>query len=358
MGAIRKRRTADQEAANTSGPAPFLGVSNSARGFVWRERLPQDGQNRALAISQQHGLPELLGRVLAARGVAPPDVPVFLDPTVKALMPDPSTLAGMNGVAERLADAVLRQEPVAIFGDYDVDGACSSALLSRFLSAHGTPSRIYIPDRIFEGYGPNIAALQSLVRDGARLIVTVDCGTTSFETMAAAKSLETDILVIDHHQADALLPEVNGLVNPNRQDDVSGQGHLCAAGVAFLVLVATMRVLRQRGHYSNGKAAPDLLSALDLVALATVADVVPLTGLNRAYVRKGLAVMRSRENTGLRALSDAAGLNQAPTTYHLGYILGPRINAGGRIGDAALGARLLTTEDETEAQKIAALLDR
>jgi single-stranded-DNA-specific exonuclease len=358
MGAIRKRRTADQESALTSGLAPYLGVSNSARGYVWRERLPQDVQNRALTISQQHGLPELLGRVLAARGVAPADVPVFLDPTVKALMPDPSTLAGMQGVAERLADAVVRQEPVAIFGDYDVDGACSSALLSRFLSAHGTPSRIYIPDRIFEGYGPNIAALQTLVRDGARLIVTVDCGTTSFETMAAAKSLQTDILVIDHHQADALLPEVEGLVNPNRQDDVSGQGHLCAAGVAFLVLVATMRVLRQRGHYSNGTVAPDLLSDLDLVALATVADVVPLTGLNRAYVRKGLSVMRARENTGLRALSDAAGLNQAPTTYHLGYILGPRINAGGRIGDAALGARLLTTEDETEAQKIAALLDR
>jgi single-stranded-DNA-specific exonuclease len=176
--------------------------------------------------------------------------------------------------------------------------------------------------------------------------------------MAAAKRLATDILVIDHHQADETLPEVAGLVNPNRQDDVSGQGHLCAAGVVFLVLVAVMRVLRLRGHYANGTMPPDLLADLDLVALATVADVVPLTGLNRAYVRKGLAVMKSRENVGLRALFDAAGLNQAPTTYHLGYILGPRINAGGRIGDAALGARLLTTEDETEAQKIAVLLDK
>jgi single-stranded-DNA-specific exonuclease len=354
MVAVRKRH-----AAETAGEAAaFLDVSQSARGYVWRERLPRDAQNLALAISQQHGLPELLGRVLAARGVALSDVPVFLDPSVKALMPDPASLAGMDRVAERIADAIVRRESVAIFGDYDVDGACSSALMARFLMAHGTPSRIYIPDRIFEGYGPNIAALETLVKEGAKLIVTVDCGTTSFETMAAAKRLATDILVIDHHQADETLPEVAGLVNPNRQDDVSGQGHLCAAGVVFLVLVAVMRVLRQRGYYANGTMPPDLLADLDLVALATVADVVPLTGLNRAYVRKGLAVMKSRENVGLRALFDAAGLNQAPTTYHLGYILGPRINAGGRIGDAALGARLLTTEDETEAQKIAVLLDR
>ena len=354
MGAVRKRRAA----VEVDAPAAFLGVAQSARGYVWRERLPAEAQNTALAISQQHGLPELLGRVLAARGVGLGDVPVFLDPSVKALMPDPATLAGMEKVAARLADAIGRREPVAIFGDYDVDGACSSALLSRFLAAHETPSRIYIPDRIFEGYGPNIAALETLVKEGAKLIVTVDCGTTSFETMAAAAKLTTDILVIDHHQADETLPDVLGLVNPNRQDDVSGQGHLCAAGVVFLVLVGVMRVLRQRGHYAKGAVPPDLLGDLDLVALATVADVVPLTGLNRAYVRKGLAVMKSRENVGLRALFDAAGLNQAPTTYHLGYILGPRINAGGRIGDAALGARLLTTDDEVEAQKIAVLLDK
>jgi single-stranded-DNA-specific exonuclease len=354
MVAVRKQR-----AAFAAGePAAFLGVSQSARGYIWRERLPHEAQNTALAISQQHGLPDLLGRVLAARGVALGEVPVFLDPSVKALMPDPASLAGMDRVAERIADAIVRKEPVAIFGDYDVDGACSSALLARFLTAHETRARIYIPDRIFEGYGPNITALETLVKEGAKLIVTVDCGTTSFETMAAAKKLSTDVLVIDHHQADETLPDVCGLVNPNRQDDVSGQGHLCAAGVVFLVLVAVMRVLRQRGHYSNGAVPPDLLADLDLVALATVADVVPLTGLNRAYVRKGLAVMKARENVGLRALFDAAGLNQAPTTYHLGYILGPRINAGGRIGDAALGARLLTTEDETDAQKIAVLLDK
>ena len=356
MGAIRKRREAEPTEMDAS--APFLGIANSARGFTWRERLPRESQNLALAISQQHGLPELLGRVLAARGVKLSDVPVFLDPSLKALMPDPATLVGMDRAAERIADAIARREPVAIFGDYDVDGASSSALLARFLMAHDTRARIYIPDRIFEGYGPNIAALETLVQEGARLIVTVDCGTTSFDTMAAAKKLRTDIVVIDHHQADDQLPDVYAVVNPNRQDDVSEQGHLCAAGVVFLVLVAVMRVLRERGYYANGAAAPDLLGDLDLVALATVADVVPLTGLNRAYVRKGLAVMKSRENIGLRALFDAAGLHQAPTTYHLGYILGPRINAGGRIGDAALGARLLTTEDDLEAQKIAALLDK
>mgnify|MGYP003552935513 FL=1 len=208
MVAVRKRH-----AAETAGEAAaFLDVSQSARGYLWRERLPRDAQNLALAISQQHGLPELLGRVLAARGVALGDVPVFLDPSVKALMPDPASLAGMDRVAERIADAIVRREPVAIFGDYDVDGACSSALMARFLMAHDTPSRIYIPDRIFEGYGPNIAALETLVKEGAKLIVTVDCGTTSFETMAAAKRLATDILVIDHHQADETLPEVAGLV--------------------------------------------------------------------------------------------------------------------------------------------------
>ncbi len=353
MGAVRKQRLAAPELA-----APFLDVAVSARGLTWRDRLAPDLQNTALAISQQHDLPELLGRVLAARGVKLDEVPTFLDPTVKALMPDPASLIDMERAAKRIADAITACAPVAIFGDYDVDGACASALLSRFLAAHGTPSRIYIPDRISEGYGPNAAALRSLVEEGAKLIVTVDCGTTSFEAMSAARELGTDIVVIDHHQADERLPEVYALVNPNRMDDVSGQGHLCAAGVVFLVLAAVQRILRKRGHYSSTSPEPALLSELDLVALATVADVVPLTGLNRAYVRKGLAVMRQRQNTGLRALFDAAGLDQAPTTYHLGYILGPRINAGGRIGDAALGARLLTSDDELDAARIAVRLDQ
>ncbi|MCB1485719.1 MAG: single-stranded-DNA-specific exonuclease RecJ [Hyphomicrobiaceae bacterium] len=344
--------------ASLTEPAPFLGVANSAKGMVWRERLTQESRATAVAISQRYGLPELMGRVLAARGSTLEDAELFLDPTIKALMPDPSALRDMDKAAARIADAIEARTPIAIFGDYDVDGACSSALLARFLDHHGTPSRIYIPDRIFEGYGPNAAAIEQLVKEGAGLIVTVDCGTTSFAPLAVAKDLKTDVIVIDHHQADEQLPDVHALVNPNRQDDVSGQGHLCAAGVVFMVLVAVTRTLRARNFYSDGRSAPDLLGLLDLVALATVADVVPLTGLNRAYVKKGLAVMHQRENLGLRALADAAGLTQSPTPYHLGFILGPRINAGGRIGDAGLGAKLLSTSNDMDAQRIAQLLDR
>ena len=358
MGAVRKAKRAAVADGPVEARGAFLGVTASARGLVWRERLDPAAQGVATASSQRHALPELLGRVLAARGVGLDDVGVFLDPTIKALLPDPSTLRDMDAAASRLADAIQGKAPVAVFGDYDVDGACSSALMARFLAHHGTPSRIYIPDRLFEGYGPNPAAIETLVKEGARLIVTVDCGTTSYEPLAVAGKLKTDVVVIDHHQADERLPEVAALVNPNRQDDVSGQGHLCAAGVTFLVLVGTVRELRRRGAYGNGLAEPQLLELLDLVALATVADVVPLVGLNRAYVTKGLAVMRQRNNVGLRALADAAGLAQAPTPYHLGFILGPRINAGGRIGDAALGARLLSTDDEAEAARIAVLLDR
>lgn len=354
---VARRKTGSAPLA-TGEPAAFLGVRQSARGFLWRERLAASASKDALTISQRHGLPELLGRILAARGIAPDDVPVTLEPTIKALMPDPSTLQDMDKAAARIADAIAKGEKVAIFGDYDVDGACSSALMKRFLLAHGQDARIYIPDRIFEGYGPNAAAIETLIKDGARLIVTVDCGVTSFDALAVAKPLGADVVILDHHQADTRLPEVSAVVNPNRQDDLSGLGHLCAAGVVFMTLVAVTRELRKRGYYSTSRPAPDLLSMLDLVALATVADVVPLLTLNRAFVTRGLAVMRQRDNTGLRALIDAAGLNQPPTPYHLGFILGPRINAGGRIGDAALGARLLATDDEVEAAKIAALLDK
>ncbi len=356
MGAVRKLALDAGGSAEIAG-TPYLGVASSLRGFAWRERLPSDRRAAALAISQRHGISDLMGRVLAARNVALDDVPVFLDPTVKALMPDPSTVRDMDKAAERLADAIVARAPVAVFGDYDVDGASASALLARFLAHHDTPARIYIPDRIFEGYGPNAAAIETLVKEGAKLIVTVDCGTTSFDALAAAKKFATDVIVVDHHQADERLPDVYAVVNPNRQDDVSGLGDLCAAGVVFMVLVATTRILRRRGHYQKARE-PNLLGELDLVALATVADVVPLKGLNRAYVTKGLAVMRERGNVGLTALIDAAGLTQPPTPYHLGFILGPRINAGGRIGDAALGARLLSTDDQLDAQRIAETLDR
>ncbi|MGF1651640.1 MAG: single-stranded-DNA-specific exonuclease RecJ [Hyphomicrobiaceae bacterium] len=335
----------------------YLGVSSSVRGFRWIERLTPAGRPLATAISQRHDLPELLGRVLAARGFGLDDIETVLEPTIRALMPDPSIVNDMSAAAARLADAVLAGEQVAIFGDYDVDGACASALMRLFLAAHGLDPKVYIPDRIFEGYGPNPEAIRTLASDGARLIVTVDCGTTSYEPLAVAKGLGVDVIVVDHHQADETLPSAIAIVNPNRQDDLSGLGQLCAAGVVFLVLVATARELRRRGYYAD-RREPQLLGWLDLVALATVCDVVPLTGLNRAYVMRGLEVMRQRNNTGVRALCDVAGLSQAPTTYHLGFLLGPRINAGGRIGDAALGARLLSTGDAAEAERIAAVLDR
>ena len=337
--------------------AAFLDVTKSVRGFLWRDRLSGDKRATAETIAQRHSLPGILGRVIAARGISPDETTIFLDPTLKALMPDPSTLRDMDRAAARLADAVIEGERIAIFGDYDVDGACSSALVYRFLAAHGLSARIYIPDRLFEGYGPNPAAIEMLAKEGAQLIVTVDCGTTSFEPLAVARRLGVDVVVIDHHQADAELPDVAALVNPNRQDDISGLGHLCAAGVTFLTLVAVARELRARGAYTE-RTAPELMSWLDLVALATVCDVVPLQTLNRAYVVQGLKVMKARANAGLRALADAAGLDAPPSTYHLGYILGPRINAGGRIGDAGLGSRLLTLEDDIEAAKIAATLDR
>jgi single-stranded-DNA-specific exonuclease len=352
MGAVAR------DIARDDAAGAFLGVRMSARGFAWRERLDAAAAKTAIAIGQRYGLPELLGRVLASRGIGLDEVPVALDPTLKALMPDPSSLRDMDKGAARLADAIVRREAIAVFGDYDVDGACSAALLQRFLAAHGLAARIYIPDRMTEGYGPSREAIASLAGDGAKLIVTVDCGTAGVETLAVAGPLGADVVVVDHHQADERLPAVAAVVNPNRQDDLSGLGDLCAAGVVFMLLVATQRELRRRGFYRDDRPPPALLDLLDLVALATVCDVVPLRGLNRAYVTKGLQVMRLRANTGLKALADAAGLAVAPTPYHLGFVLGPRINAGGRIGDAGLGARLLATGDEMEAARIAVLLDK
>jgi single-stranded-DNA-specific exonuclease len=339
MVAVRKRR--DDDAPQAGGA--FLGVTHSAKGFVWQERLQAHDAAQADAIVQRLGVPHVLGRILAARGVTADTAALFMDPTIKALMPDPSILKGLDVGAGRLADAVQRGEKVAVFGDYDVDGASSSALLARFFGHHGNACRIYIPDRLFEGYGPNATAIGELAKDGAQLIITADCGTTSFEPLAAAAKYKVDVVVIDHHQADERLPDVVSVINPNRQDDLSGLGHLCAAGVVFMTLVGVVRELRRRGHYANGKTPPDLLSMLDLVALATVCDVVPLKTLNRAFVTKGLQVMRSRGNAGLRALYDAAGLDQVPTPYHLGF---------------GLGSRLLALDEDLEAAKIAATLDR
>ncbi|MBD2746849.1 single-stranded-DNA-specific exonuclease RecJ [Microvirga sp. BT688] len=338
-------------------PKPFLGVANSALGRTWVERCDAAQSTIALAIAQTHGLPDVLARVLAGRGVGIHDTDGFLNPRLRDLMPDPHKLTDMEAAASRLADAVTRNETVAIFGDYDVDGACSAALLAEYLRACGVEYAIHIPDRITEGYGPNVDAIRALKEQGADILVTVDCGTASIEPLAEARRLSLDPLVLDHHQAPEQLPEALAIVNPNRQDDLSGLGHLCAAGVVFLTLVALNRTLRSRGFF-NGRPEPDLMGSLDLVALATVADVVPLLGLNRAFVRQGLAIMRSRRRVGLAALFDTAGLTGAPESWHLGYLVGPRINAGGRIGDAALGSRLLLTEDPVQAGRLAAELDR
>lgn len=336
-----------------SGKRNFLDVRQSAKGLAWRQRLEPRQENAALAMAQAHGIPDLVARVMAARGVLPEQAEGFLEPTIRDLLPDPATLTDMDAAAERLAGAIRNGEKVGIFGDYDVDGAASSALLKRFLTHFGVDAEIYIPDRIFEGYGPNPDAMRELA-GRTSLIVTVDCGTTSASSIEVAVAAGADVLVLDHHQVGEGFPQSVPVVNPNRDDDMSGQGHLCAAGVVFLALVRTAKILRETGHPT---ASPDLLSMLDLVALATVCDVVPLIGVNRAFVTRGLIVARAQRNPGLAALANAARIGEPLAPFHLGFAIGPRINAGGRIGDAALGSRLLASDDPVEATEIAAKLD-
>ena len=336
----------------------FLGVERSVLGRRWRGRLDARGEAQALALTQAHGIDDFLARVIAGRGVTVADAAGYLDPKLRDLLPDPSSLRDMDAATNRLADAIEKSEQIAVFGDYDVDGACSSALLIDFWRAAGAPEPLlHIPDRIIEGYGPNVEAIRDLAARGATLLATVDCGTSSHEAFAVARALGLDVIVLDHHQAPEVLPDAL-VVNPNRLDDLSGQGALCAAGVVFLVLIGLSRTLRARGWWSDDRPEPDLLAALDLVALATVADVSPLARLNRALVAKGLMVMAGRSRPGLAALMDAARLDGPPRAHHLGFALGPRINAGGRIGDAGLGARLLTLADDAEARRIALELDR
>jgi len=335
----------------------FLGVERSLTGRRWVSRLDEGEARNAVTIAQRHVVPDIVARVLAGRGVAPDDVPTFLDPALKRLLPDPSVLTDMDKAAARIADAVIAGEPMAVFGDYDVDGATSSALFARYMRAVGRDPVIYIPDRLFEGYGPNSEALKSLASAGTRLVVCVDCGSTSRQALADGKAMGLDVVVVDHHQLGAELPPAVAVVNPNRQDDLSGLGHLAAVGVTFLTLVAVNRALRTRGWFAT-RPEPELLQWLDLVALGTVCDVVPLIGLNRAFVAKGLLAMSRRANRGLAALADAARLGGPAAPYHLGFLLGPRINAGGRIGDAALGARLLASDDPVECERLAAELDR
>ncbi len=333
----------------------FLDVKRSATGLRWEHRLTERQDMAALGIAQTLGVPDIVARVLAGRGVAPEDAARFLDPTIRDLLPDPATLTDMERAAERIARAIRGREKVAIFGDYDVDGAASSALLKRFLDFYGVESEIYIPDRIFEGYGPNPEAMRELAGRGAGLIVTVDCGTNSAPSVDAALLAGAEVVVLDHHQVGGPLPMAVAVVNPNREDDLSGQGHLCAAGVVFLTLVQTARLLRIE---RPDAPQPDLLALLDLVALATVCDVVPLTGVNRAFVVKGLLAARRQHNAGLTALARVSRIGEPISTFHLSFLIGPRINAGGRIGDAALGSRLLATDDPVEAGQIAETLDR
>src|SRR6516225_1240436 len=340
-------------AAATAGA--ILGVERSVSGRRWRLRA---GDARVgEAISERLGLPEIVGRLLSQRGIDVDGAPAFLAPRLRNQLPDPSHLRDMEIAAARLADAVRQGETIGIFGDYDVDGATSAALLARFFAAVGAPTRIYVPDRLREGYGPNTSALLRLRDEGLRVVVTVDCGTNAHLPLAEAADARLDIIIIDHHVAEPLLPRAFAIVNPNRLDEASPHGQLAAVGVAFLLAVAVNRALRRTGWYSSGRAEPDLLQWLDLVALGTVCDVVPLTGVNRALVAQGIKVARRNGNGGLAALAAVAGLGEPVDAYHLGFVLGPRVNAGGRVGAADLGARLLATDDATLAAELSARLD-
>ncbi|MDB5374758.1 MAG: recJ [Belnapia sp.] len=333
---------------------PVLGVARSLTGrrWVWRESEARLG----LAIAQRAGVPELVGRLLAARGVGPEAVGDFLEPTLRAMLPDPSLLLDMDAAAARLARAVQAAETIAVFGDYDVDGACSGALMVRALRRLGCTVTHYVPDRLKEGYGPNPTAIRALCERGATLIVCVDCGIAAHEALAAASG-RADVLVFDHHKAEGPVPIVVAAVNPNRLDCTSGLRHLCAAAVAFLAVVALHRVLRRAGHFTR-TPEPSPLDLLDLVALATVCDVMPLTGVNRALVAQGLKVMAKRGHAGVAALLDVGLVRDMPTAHSLGFVLGPRINAAGRIDEPDLGMRLLLCDDPVEARAMAERLDQ
>lgn len=326
----------------------FLGVQHSLTGRAWVGPTAETSR-AAEAMAQQTALPRPICQILARMGVAVEDTAAYLTPTLRDLMPDPRSLQDMETAARRVLIAVKQNQKIAIFADYDVDGGSSAALLLTWLHSLGCAATLYIPDRIDEGYGPNDEAMAALAA-GHDLIICVDCGTLSHGPIAAAHG--ADVIVLDHHLGSETLPPAHSVVNPNRQDEDGALAHLCAAAVVFLLLVEAGRQMREAGTQG-----PDLMGFLDLVGLATVADVAPLVGVNRAFVRQGLTVMARRARPGLVALADVAGMDTAPTPYHLGYLLGPRINAGGRIGQADLGARLLSTSDPHEAAALAERLN-
>ncbi len=333
---------------------PFLDVERSVCGRRWRAR-PSD-ENMALLIAERLGLPEIVGRLLAQRGVGLAEAPVFLAPRLRDQLPDPAHLRDMATAVARVVRAIRDGEKIVVFGDYDVDGATSAALLLRFFAATGARASVYVPDRLREGYGPNAPALLRLRAEGAAVAITVDCGATAHEPLAAAREAGLDVIVVDHHVGEALLPAAVAVINPNRVDENSPHGVLAAVGVAFLLAVAVNRALREAGWYGE-RPEPDLLQWLDLVALGTVCDVVPLTGINRALVAQGIRVARQGRNAGLRALASVGGVTEPIDAYHLGFVLGPRVNAGGRVGAADLGARLLASDDPQETAQLAAQLD-
>ena len=330
---------------------PLFGVTRSAKGNSWR--LREVDERHLLAIVQRHSMPEILARVVLGRGVEMERIEHFLSPTLRDLLPDPLHLRDMEVAANRLVKAIVAKEKVAIFGDYDVDGATSTALLVRYLRHFGLDPLVHIPDRMKEGYGPNAPALLGLQAKGAKLVITVDCGAASHEPLRAAHEAGLELIVIDHHIGDVNLPKAVAVVNPNRFDESSPHRHMAAVGVAFLLVVATNKVLREQGVQN----IPNPIGWLDIVALGTVCDVVSLTGVNRAFVSQGLKVLAGRTNVGLAALADVGRMDETPSAYHLGFVLGPRINAGGRVGQSDLGVRLLTCDDYGEAMAIAQQLD-
>ncbi len=341
-------------AAEAEAGEALFGVERSFAGKRWRLRPADD--RLALALAQRLDLPEVVGRILAARGVDLEAAADFLNPTLRAWLPDPGHLIDMDKAVARLVAAVSAGERIAVFGDYDVDGATSAAFLCRFLAAVGAEATVYIPDRRREGYGPKAPALLRLRERGAALLITVDCGTNAHAALAAAAGAGLDVIVVDHHVPGPSLPPAVAVINPNRLDESSPHGQLAAVGVAFLLGVAVNRGLREAGWYRD-RPEPDLLRWLDLVALGTVCDVVPLTGVNRALVTQGPKVMTRRGHAGLAALADVAGIDRAPDAEHAGFVRGPRVNAGGRVGEAGLGARLLATDDPAEARQLAERLD-
>jgi single-stranded-DNA-specific exonuclease len=332
----------------------FLGVSRSLSGRAWRERPADAALARSHAM--RHGLSEPLARALAARGVREDEAANYLTPTLKALFPDPSSFMDMDRAAEILIDALERGRPMVVFADYDVDGASSAALLVRWFRAMGQTLPIYVPDRIVEGYGPSPAAFRRLRAEGADLVVTVDCGAAAYDAISAAAEIGLEVVVVDHHLMREDPPKAAAVVNPNRPGCNSGQGNLAAAGVAFVLLAALNREARRRGLFA-GRAEPDLRQWLDLAAMGAICDVTPLTGFNRALASLGLKTMSNWANPGLKALMQVAKAEGPAGVFHAGFILGPRINAGGRIGRADLGARLLSTDDPAEALALAEELD-